>query len=625
MDIYVYDEFFTRLKIIDVYESLYWFNEFNDTGEFKLVCSLKYFDILKADNIIMVSEDKDNAGIIEYIEVKRDYSDNTSSLEVKGRMLESLLDRRIMLKGVYSNSIEPAEFINRAVTRNAISPEDVNRKISRLKMGTMPSSDYGPIAYEAVYSDLLDVVKRVNNMAGFGFNISPDINTKQFILNVIKGTNRTSGQTTNKQIILNKSFDNVLTTEYSKEMKKYKTLVYIKGEGEFKTELALNYTSGIERREMFIDCSNIKQKAMENDVEIVIPDADYALILQNEAKDKLKKASINEILNNTLNLRSNYKYKRDFFIGDLITCSDSELNFSVDLRITGVEETWNENGYNISLKLGEDTINFSNAVKEIVDQKTNNSKDFTDEVLSLQETKANKTEIPTSLPANGGNADTLGGYSKNLFAVSKIITAAEANNAMLSPGLYNVEGEVLANLPSSYTQLIVGKHSPDIGYGTQIAIPYVNGLMQGVWYRVATGTTYPNFEKIGDYSKVIERKEIVSLPFADGFVDCIDFGQRTRYTKDAMGLVKIDAICKFSNTQKITWAEGKMVVDMPVGFKGFKHTYGFGTVLLNGNTVQTQSIAVEVTSLGGKIYLGSFDYIGTNHILKFHVEYYAEG
>lgn len=51
------------------------------------------------------------------------------------------------------------------------------------------------------------------------------------------------------------------------------------------------------------------------------------------------------------------------------------------------------------------------AMNSQIQANTQSISENADDILELENSKANKSEIPTSLPANGGNADTVGGYS----------------------------------------------------------------------------------------------------------------------------------------------------------------------------------------------------------------------
>ena len=69
-------------------------------------------------------------------------------------------------------------------------------------------------------------------------------------------------------------------------------------------------------------------------------------------------------------------------------------------------------------------------------------------ITSLQTTKADKTEIPTTLPANGGNADTVNGHTVNAdvpvdakFTDTKYMHPTTAGNKHIPAG--GASGQIL--------------------------------------------------------------------------------------------------------------------------------------------------------------------------------------
>jgi hypothetical protein len=361
MDIKILDNNYNVIKVLDTFDSLIWNTRYNDVGDFQLKCDKKQFKYMKEGYKILNMEDDEYLGNIEGLEVRTDERTKKNTLTVTGRFEESILYRRVVMKGVYSQSIEPAEFVNLLIDRNAINPEEPERVINNLVVGTKPFSIYGPIAYESVYSNLLDTIIRVMKAAEMGFKMDINIDTGARVFNMYNGLDRTQGQTSNVPVVLSKNFDNILTSEYEKYTKDYKNVVYIKGEGEFKTSLSKGAFTGVERREMFVDLTSISRTMNDG---TVLNDTQYAEVLQNEARDYLERAIKEELLYNSLNLQSNYKYKEDFDLGDLVTCAEADLDFSIDLRIVEINQVWDKkNGYSIYLNLGETKTNLSNYVE----------------------------------------------------------------------------------------------------------------------------------------------------------------------------------------------------------------------------------------------------------------------
>lgn len=348
MNVYILDKSFDRLGEVDVYASFLWSPAFNDVGSFELDCPISFFDLLQDDRLVQNTDDADHIGVIEFI-TKVEEADGTETLKVRGRMAESLLSRRVALGITTFTNQQPFAIISQLVTENAITPTDSTRQISGLEMGSSVSAPL--ISYTSNNGNLLTEVGNICKASGLGFRLKVDDDLLKQTLEIYTGTDRTDSQVVVEPVILSRDRDNVLTVEYTKDTTNYATYVYIRGEGELQTYVTRGSETSLDRREIFLDLSSIPRTV--NDVTMSEPD--YIKVLQQEAVNQLAKMVKSELLYNSINVLGNLKYSEDFFLGDLITCVDNTLGFSVDLRITGVTESWGNDGYSIALTLGEET------------------------------------------------------------------------------------------------------------------------------------------------------------------------------------------------------------------------------------------------------------------------------
>lgn len=106
---------------------------------------------------------------------------------------------------------------------------------------------------------------------------------------------------------------------------------------------------------------------------------------------------------------------------------------------------------------------------------------------------------PTTLPANGGNADTVDSlHATNFFRMVTGATLAQVNDTSLIPGVYRVENQTLAGVSGLDQFNYVwnfGQYS-GTGYAAQLSVPFQNGVNQGAFLRVAVGATYGGWSKI---------------------------------------------------------------------------------------------------------------------------------
>lgn len=106
--------------------------------------------------------------------------------------------------------------------------------------------------------------------------------------------------------------------------------------------------------------------------------------------------------------------------------------------------------------------------------------------------KANKTDIPSKLPANGGNADTVGGFHVNNL-VQQI--GRQDNTTIISNNNYKTNYEcsipdtlsTSLGLPNCWWHLKYFRHQDNNGFGVQMAFPLNNGTVKPM-YRLSNGT-----------------------------------------------------------------------------------------------------------------------------------------
>lgn len=137
-----------------------------------------------------------------------------------------------------------------------------------------------------------------------------------------------------------------------------------------------------------------------------------------------------------------------------------------------------------------------NAIMSSIQTDYNN---FKNTIRAELDEMKNTTTIP--------NADTLDGKHASEFSQNKVITTLdEVNNPNLESGIYSVEnvsmefpyGSNGSGVRNDYFVLIVNQHRAIPGYGSQIAIPYTNGGMVGVFYRNCAAGTWNTWKNTAD-------------------------------------------------------------------------------------------------------------------------------
>jgi len=358
MDIYIFDRDLSFKGIVEGFISLRYVRKYYGCGEFELHCGLTPEDLilLKRENIIYVKGDVE-AAYIEYMNIKQD-AEGKEIIVVKGKFLTGYLNRRIVWgTEIIRNSAEKA--MRQLVDHNCINPSDPTRKVNNLVLGSLNNFSES-VDYQVSYKNLGDEVKSLSNISDLGHRIKFDIPNRQLIFDVYKGLDRSVNQNVNPRAIFSKEFENILEQEFTDSLNNYKNLALIGGIGEgSERKLAIvGSAAGLDRFEIFAD-----QKSLSNNDENNNPISDvaYTNLLIEKGNETL--SGTKEILtfDSTISNNSNLKYKKDFDLGDIVTCVSKRWNLVINTRITEIQEIYEEQGQSIN-------ITFGNSVPTLIDK-----------------------------------------------------------------------------------------------------------------------------------------------------------------------------------------------------------------------------------------------------------------
>lgn len=268
MDLYLLDKSRTPIYIIDDYVSLVWTERFQEPGEFEL--RLKPTRLLFSDfkvGYYLTKSDSSDAMIIEYRELSND-SEEGKFLDIKGRSVSSILDRRVDLShalnlssdGAYTLSGEVLGCMMSIVEDNAVNaiiqttdyahtqtshnletgeitrhfyPYNISapqRNIPELVLGDYTPSD---VMANMEISDksmtVIDVLKKICEEYRCGFKVTLNPDTKKFEFVALFGTDRTLGQTENDPLYFSEEMYNLLYTNYYEDSTTYKNTAIVFG------------------------------------------------------------------------------------------------------------------------------------------------------------------------------------------------------------------------------------------------------------------------------------------------------------------------------------------------------------------------------------------------------------
>ncbi|EJW17558.1 siphovirus ReqiPepy6 Gp37-like family protein [Paenibacillus alvei] len=350
----IIDTSFNLLGEIDNYESLQFIRRFFGTGEFELHISVgkQYADTLQKGNVIMLVGHAHKSGIITSRQITLG-EDGTQTVVAKGTTLEGVLDRRVTVTQDYDRVRGAAEtVIKHYVNQHISNASDPDRKIPYFICA--PDQKRGKeTPWQSRFEPLHEVVEKIAKFCDIGYYAYVDIPSRKWVFDVMTGRDLTTGQKVNPPVIFSTQFNNVQSQEFVEADSSYKNVGYAGGKGEEEERLiqVVGNVSGLERREVFMDCSS----------------AEDAVELSEMGAQKL--AEYGQIITfdgRVLDTRS-FQYEHDWDLGDIVTLRDDEWGVELNSRITEVREIYEQDS-KIEIQFGDEIPTVTKAVKSMQNQ-----------------------------------------------------------------------------------------------------------------------------------------------------------------------------------------------------------------------------------------------------------------
>lgn len=358
MNIYVLDDNFNIIHIVDEYKSLIWETSFFEMGEFELYASasagllekIKKTNYLVREQDIQENKTFKNVMIVDNIELTTNTEDG-NFLVITGYCLKSILKRRIIW-GQFVYNDTPKDTINAIINYNIINPTIEDRKISNFMIGSEDVATYQKAKFQYTGNCVYDVITSICKLYKYGFDIY--IENGNFVFTLFEGTNRTLDQQENTPILFSPDFDNISNSSYeNKNMGNYCNVALVAGEGEginrkSKTVSSSPGIKGLQRRELFVDARDLSSNEGQ------IDDEKYVNMLKKRGEAKLQESAISKAYEcNAIN-GIQHTFNIDYYLGDIVEVMN-EYGISIQPRVTSVIEAEDENGKTIvpSFKVDE--------------------------------------------------------------------------------------------------------------------------------------------------------------------------------------------------------------------------------------------------------------------------------
>lgn len=356
--LYIFDKDLNFQGIMEGYFSLRWVRRYSKCGEFELHCglSIESLNLLKKGNIVWKKDDSE-AGYIEYRNLKQD-NEGKEVLVVRGKFVTGYLNRRINWGQMVHNG-KVGDLIKTLINENAINPINPDRKIPLLIFDESVIFE-DEITYQNSYGNILEQIESISMTTNIGYRIAFDYTNKRLIFEIYRGLDRTAGQSINAPAIFSKEFENVLEQEYTDSSNNYRNTALVAGEGEgsLRQLVTVGQAHGLDRHELYVDARDLQQE--------VLTTPEYITLLEDRGQSKLSEFTDIQTFDSKINLNSNLKYKEDFDLGDIVTCTSKKWGVTIDTRITEIEEVYDSNGKQIYIIFGNKIPTLIDKLKAVI-------------------------------------------------------------------------------------------------------------------------------------------------------------------------------------------------------------------------------------------------------------------
>lgn len=355
-NIVVMNQSFQVIGILDVYESLLWVEKYNEVSDFEIYLKFTYsaLSLLQPDYYVKV-ETSEKVMIIERIDITED-AELGSYLKVSGRSLESLLDRRIILRQIIVDGTLQAG-IQTILEKEIVNGRFPERNYTNFSYTTSTDPIVTALTLDAQYymHNVYDVIQGLCAQNDIGFRIRLN-ETNNFVFDLYAGTNRSRDQIINPYVIFSRNFDNLLKSEYFYNKRYLRNFCFISGQdgleswnqnyyGRWAQVWTNDVGTGINRREMFQTADGLQTFYEESIDEI--PDADFVAQLANLGRMELANREAEVNFEGSIDVLGVYKYNEHYFLGDLVELEDSYGNLTKVRVVEMMHSADLSNGYKI--------------------------------------------------------------------------------------------------------------------------------------------------------------------------------------------------------------------------------------------------------------------------------------
>ena len=207
---------------------------------------------------------------------------------------------------------------------------------------------------------MLDAVLTLIKESDLGIRMLFDAQTRQMVFEVYRGYNRTHG--TPNGYPFSTEFGNLYSIVVTEDDDVLKNVAVVTGANPGCDKTTFTYESepgltGLARRELLVDGEpqGTTGEVDEEGNEIPRSKEDWKKAMLDKGKQALTEYNLVQ----TFEVKPyTGNYGTRYSLGDKVTCKSSRYGLRFDARITQVKETYDQNGSDLTITLGEPTINY---------------------------------------------------------------------------------------------------------------------------------------------------------------------------------------------------------------------------------------------------------------------------
>ena len=382
MQLYILNPDYEIIGLIDEAEENVWVKRYNDEGycAIKTPCDDNLIALLKEDNYIYRFDD-DMFCEIEKVELDTDAEQGDYLTVTATDICKTIFAERIVWdKFVFNGLVK--DFIYKVITDNLINSTQGVRNISNLIIDDSAFVETDTIVYALNGGeDIFPLLKTTCKAYNYGFRVSFNINTRQFVFRLYKGKNKAT--TDNDEYVeFSPQFANILSSKYTSDTSNYKNFAVV---GAKDSDESLMYITvylgdtepqGKKRREIYVDATNQSRDitadelltifpsaylsgstyytnisgtaiavATANDDKVTVTDFAFETMLKNIGLNALADRNKVQKFNGVVDTQDNYVVKVDYDLGDIVKVAN-EYGIEAAAQVTEITESDDENGKN---------------------------------------------------------------------------------------------------------------------------------------------------------------------------------------------------------------------------------------------------------------------------------------